>query len=166
MKRWEQVAIWLDEKDPKLGVEVGVKKGQFTEHLLRVFPTLEMYSVDPWDDQPCGAETYEEWNWQAIRETFYQVTRKVGNRCKLLNIYSDEAALALQSYQFDFVFIDAQHDYKSVSADIKAWELLVKPGGLLCGHDYNKIKFPGVVQAVDESGPSSLGADDTWCRVC
>ena len=39
---------------------------------------------------------------------------------------------------FDLVFIDAAHDYKSTKRDIEIWRKKVKPGGILCGHDFEK----------------------------
>ena len=51
----------------------------------------------------------------------------------------------------DLVYIDADHGYDSVLADIKAWLPKVKKGKIICGHDYSKTIHPGVVKAVDES---------------
>ena len=39
---------------------------------------------------------------------------------------------------FDLVFIDAAHDYESTKRDIEIWRKKVKPGGILCGHDFEK----------------------------
>lgn len=52
----------------------------------------------------------------------------------------------------NLAFIDADHSYDSVLADIKAWLPKVKVGGMLCGHDYNPPgrDHAGVRQAVDE----------------
>lgn len=52
--------------------------------------------------------------------------------------------------QRDLVFLDADHSYEAVRDDIWAWALHVKPGGILCGHDYGVKAFPGVKRAVDE----------------
>ena len=57
------------------------------------------------------------------------------------------AALALK---FDLVFIDATHSEESVREDIQLWAPKVRPGGIVCGHDYNNKRFPGVKIAVDE----------------
>lgn len=46
------------------------------------------------------------------------------------------------------VFVDASHDEASVTADIAAWRRIVRPGGILCGHDYDP-SWPGVPAAVD-----------------
>jgi uncharacterized coiled-coil protein SlyX len=48
---------------------------------------------------------------------------------------SDRAAVTLESEAFDLVFLDADHRYDQVSADIRAYQRLVRRGGILCGHD-------------------------------
>jgi predicted O-methyltransferase YrrM len=37
---------------------------------------------------------------------------------------------------FDFVYIDARHDYASALEDIRDWWPKVRRGGILAGHDY------------------------------
>jgi predicted O-methyltransferase YrrM len=49
-----------------------------------------------------------------------------------------------------FVFLDADHSYESVKADIAAWWPKVAPGGRIAGHDYSTGRYPGVRQAADE----------------
>jgi hypothetical protein len=67
--------------------------------------------------------------------------------------------------RFDLVFIDAAHDYESVRDDINAWLPLVKPGGIICGHDYCQ-EWPGVVEAVNELLPGAKrGAWSIWYDV-
>jgi len=75
--------------------------------------------------------------------------------------YPCSTVLALRLFpdeHFDFVFIDAGHDYASATADIQGWLPKVKRGGILAGHDYAKGSdgawtWPGVVQAVQENLP-------------
>jgi len=49
----------------------------------------------------------------------------------------------------DAVFIDGDHAYPSVIADIDAWLPKVRPGGILAGHDYTP-EIPDVVRAVHD----------------
>jgi len=51
--------------------------------------------------------------------------------------------------RFDSIFIDACHEYAECKADIEAWILLVKKGGIIAGHDY-WAKDVGVMDAVNE----------------
>lgn len=50
----------------------------------------------------------------------------------------------------DFVFIDGDHEFASVLADLDAVRSLMSPHTLLCGHDIrNAERWPGVRSAVD-----------------
>ncbi len=50
----------------------------------------------------------------------------------------------------DAVFIDGNHDYDFVSADIKAWLPKIKSGGIIAGHDICGMGHEGVIRAVNE----------------
>jgi len=55
----------------------------------------------------------------------------------------------------EWVHLDARHDYEHVKADIAAWSPKIKPGGWLSGDDYDPVKWPDVVRAVDEMVPQA-----------
>lgn len=62
----------------------------------------------------------------------------------------------------DLVFIDADHDYPAVKSDIELWRRHVRPGGVLCGHDYGI--FPGVTRAADELGIDGVCGLSVWFK--
>lgn len=47
---------------------------------------------------------------------------------------SDTVVLNYASGFFDFVYIDARHDYCAVKKDIKLWWTKIRPGGILAGY--------------------------------
>lgn len=69
---------------------------------------------------------------------------------------ADSLEVASQLYRagmrFDSVFIDACHHYAECSADIRAWRELLKPDGIISGHDYWPV-HNGVMDAVNECVP-------------
>jgi hypothetical protein len=79
-------------------------------------------------------------------------------------IRASSPAAAEQVPDVDMVFLDGNHEYEGVVADIEAW--LPKTRKLLCGHDYNHPDYPGVAEAVDEifagrmalAGPGNLAS--------
>jgi predicted O-methyltransferase YrrM len=52
----------------------------------------------------------------------------------------------------DFCFIDADHSYASVQADLRAWWPKIRPGGVIAGHDYRQEAswLIGVTKAVHD----------------
>lgn len=80
---------------------------------------------------------------------------------RIVKKMSVNAAASLRGEQFDMVFIDADHRYESVKADIAAWLPLIVPGGLICGHDYDD--HDDVRRAVNEVLPNAkLEAGSIW----
>jgi len=80
---------------------------------------------------------------------------------RVIKMMSLDAAKELAGETFDMVFIDADHRFEAVKADIAAWQPLVVPGGLLCGHDYDD--HDEVKRAVDEMLPGAKAeANSIW----
>ena len=59
---------------------------------------------------------------------------------------SRKTAFAFDDQSVDFVFVDADHRYEFVKADILNWLPKIKERGWIAGHDYNQQ----VEQAVNE----------------
>jgi predicted O-methyltransferase YrrM len=97
--------------------------------------------------------------------TFLRNIACVKDRVTILKMLTQEAVPQLPENFFDLIFIDADHSYKWVKSDIINFAPKVKPGGLLCGHDYNK-NWPGVVKAVNEllTAPQKGGKALWWTR--
>lgn len=84
-------------------------------------------------------------------------------RCRVRQMSS--AAFARQAGELDVVYIDGDHSYEAVRADIAAYSVKLSPGGFLAGHDYHS-GYPGVMKAVEqlrEHRPISVYADGSWC---
>ncbi len=129
-------------------VEVGVDLGWFAGRFLERWDGRELLLVDPY-------APYPEMPWDRTGDL---VTAAVAlaphhGRYRFVRAGSGEAAAALPSsapwFRPGFVYVDAAHDRDSVLADLGAWWPLVRPGGILAGHDFDDT-HPGVVAAVTE----------------
>jgi hypothetical protein len=172
--RWHSVEALLREYDAHdMGVEVGVKEGKFSGHLLKVFPNLKMIGVDPYEVQPksdeMGYQDYGDWHFGNILTKLKENTGMYGERFKLIRKYSSCAVIDVDDGSVDFVFIDAQHTYKGVKEDINLWLPKIRSGGIICGHDYDftRPRFADVIRAVDECIEDVQTADDHvwWKRI-
>lgn len=130
--------LWLGEQAASMEsvVEVGCLHGRSAFMLLSSCPG-PVYCIDPWND--------------AADHSYPSFLGSCGHFPNLRAIrgYSPAAAAEVPG-KVDMVFIDGDHEYEAVRADILAW--LPKTRRLLCGHDYQEDGggFPGVAQAVHE----------------
>lgn len=168
---WNEVAGYFQDVDMRdymhltnmlpdegLMVEIGSFRGRslasVAENIKR--KRLRVLSVDIFDK--VISEDYVEPDVYAKREgmldDFLLTIEQFGIRehVDVLAAKSIDAAKMLSDQQFDLVFIDADHSYEAVKADIEAWWPLVKEGGIMAGHDYdhNTRQWLGVYKAVHE----------------
>jgi hypothetical protein len=165
-----------DVENPR-GAEIGVLTGKMSEALLRGNEKLRLNMIDSWEgDGAAYATDTKDYiaalNQQMQDSNFKDAVRAVEftkDRTEIYPMRSVDAAFAFQSNALDFVFIDADHSYEGCKADIEAWWPKVKPGGWLCGHDYENTDYPqfGVKRAVDEFVAAhnltlEIGENFTW----
>lgn len=88
----------------------------------------------------------------------------------LIGTSKQHAAVWPRDLKIDFLFIDDGHEEEDVLADIgdrktHGWARHLRPGGIECGHDYHPLIFPGVVAAVQQTGPFIVCENSTiWYR--
>ena len=139
------------------GVEVGVKRGEFSELMLDAWSGCHLISVDPWAEAPGEyvdvANVHQEQHERFLAETRARLQR-FGPRSTIWRMTGEDAAPRVPHHSLDFVYIDARHDHDSVLADIGDWFDKVRPGGVIAGHDYVDGRFEqgvfGVRGAVDD----------------
>lgn len=160
IKRWHVLLDLVKQHNWTRGTEIGVLNGATFFHLLDGAPNLEMYAVDNWrsDDKDYGDLT-------KVGEEFHANAERYGQRACILQGNSVAMAHEVPNGCLDFCFLDADHSYESVKADIDAWLDKVKRGGMMLGHDWNPERFPGVIKAVQErfgTDTPNLYADHVW----
>lgn len=153
--------------------EIGVLLAKLSEHVLSK-SGASMVLVDSWAPASEQPDHYKATNDDHSkhdkrradahkREALSRVAR-FGKRVKVLAVPSAEAAAKVDDGSLDLVFIDADHSYEGVKADIAAWLPKVKEGGWIGGHDYRnpdpRFRF-GVDRAVDEWAAASGAAIET-----
>jgi hypothetical protein len=134
-----------------VGAEIGTAAGDYAETLCKANPWLNLWCVDKW-------KPYHGYTDHTHRSTLDEFYRKAEARLApyhvaMLRMWSVEAAATYQDGSLDFVYIDANHRYEYVVADIAAWLPKIRSGGIISGHDYNQSrqsrkKLFGVVEAV------------------
>lgn len=132
--------------------EVGVYTGTNARRLRKEFPGARLWLVDPWAKYRVRGKMQrksrqEDWDriYVGVREAFADDPLTV-----LVRSTSCAAAPAFPPGGLDLVYIDADHRYEHVAADIRAWWPVVRVGGIVAGHDYFKGRALGVGRAVRE----------------
>lgn len=129
------------------GVEIGVGKAEQSLEIVQLLNMNLLYLVDPYvpyiDEPNEKPSNFSSFRAEAQKRMMpYPQVRWIFKM-------SDEACNDVPDNSLDFVYIDGNHSYDFVKADIEKWYPKLKIGGIMGGHDYTK-QLPGVITAVDE----------------
>ncbi|MBI2634987.1 MAG: class I SAM-dependent methyltransferase [Parcubacteria group bacterium] len=150
VSRWHDMGCLFNDLGFRKGVELGVYRGNFTSRIAKKAPNLELIGVDAWTAYP-GYNDYDAKDLENEAYVEAMARTKGYKNVKFIKGWSLDVVKRFENESLDFVFIDANHNYEYVVADIASWSKKVRKGGLVLGHDYfknRKYNF-GVVEAVN-----------------
>lgn len=138
-------------------VEVGCFRGESAELFARSGKFTRIHCVDPWPARmvTAGGVVIDG---ARIESLFDQRT---GDLPVITKVKGYSVQVARDFPDVDFVYIDADHRYAPVKADLEAW--LPRARRFIGGHDFN-LDHPGVIKAVTERfrQPIQLFWDTSW----
>jgi len=160
---WAVLASLIIERKLEKVAEIGVLRGKATRNIFRspaINVIKDYVAIDPWREWKSqnasspGLRKYTQKYW----DNDYKAVLKYMQwfpQLRVMKLPSLEAAPLFKDGYFDLVFIDGDHSYDAVIADIKAWIPKVRNGGILCGHDYEPVSkekksWQDVIHAVDD----------------
>ena len=136
----------------KVGAEIGVDRGLFSKEICEGNPGVKLYCIDPWKTYNQYADMKDQ---HFLNINFRNTTKRLEPyNCEIMKMSSMAAIKQFRPNQLDFVYIDGNHAYDYVLEDCNKWSKIVRPGGIVAGHDYTtkRHKFVGldVKRAVDQ----------------
>ena len=166
---WQKVEGWFSERDATLYeyiasvmpdgfrmLEVGAYKGRST---LCMIDKCKKAGKKPLIDIVDNFEGDIHIGFNDSYADFMSNLRK--DMDYIGNIYIGESPYISSNipFYYDFIFIDASHDYHSVKADISTWKEFLNEGGMIGGHDY---QWASVNKAVKEIFPKIKVFGTCW----
>ncbi|HFC11916.1 MAG TPA: class I SAM-dependent methyltransferase, partial [Anaerolineae bacterium] len=134
---------------PKMIFEFGTYKGDTTYHLAKCNPDSQLTTID----FPPSEDGFIHYN----QDTDFPVVFKPGERfyntpeaARITQLQGDTTTFDFSDHygKYDFIYIDAEHEYKwGMSDSLNAFKML-KKGGTIVWDDY--ATWPGLKQAVEE----------------
>lgn len=134
----------------RVGVEIGVSFGGHAEAILASTSVTKLYGVDPYKHID-GYNDICNFPQKEFNSLYRFATKRLSifqERYVSVRKFSKEAAGSVPN-NLDFVYIDGDHSYGGVEADLNSWFVKVRDGGIIGGHDYAHPNHPGVKKAID-----------------
>lgn len=151
----------------KRHVEIGAFCGKSLLASCGGMCDAEVIAVDPLTETPAGRPWHKavlNASIELINSTFRE-KRVIAAHIEKTSV--DAALIVGRNKKVDSVFIDGDHHYAEVAADIATWLPLINPGGIICGHDY-WARNAEVMDAVNNTLADFQVASNTriwWKRV-
>jgi hypothetical protein len=143
----------INENNFKNCVEVGIGYGFHARQVLENTNIEKLTLVDPSKWYPNDGFAEDVMKNGGFDDLVLNIKRMLTpweNRYTWLRKCSTEVTEEeIPEESVDVVFVDADHSYEAVKADLEFWWKKVRKGGQLLGDDYSSC-HPGTTKAVDE----------------
>lgn len=137
---------------PKVAVECGVAEGRFSRELINS-GFEKLYLVDIWERVPfidgCASfeNSWHQTNYEKVQQDLESEIEQ--GKVVLLKGFSHKMADHVEDGSCGLVYIDGDHSYQGVKADIEVWWPKLAPGAIMSFHDFGNLEY-GVNRAVIE----------------
>jgi hypothetical protein len=142
----QEFSLLCNARSIDVAVEVGTDLGVFAKEFLSRWNGKMLLCVDPY-------EQYDHMPYDRETDLFLalQAMAAFHGRVKFIRMASPKAADFVYSFHpIGFVYIDGNHVYDSIKADLAAWWPQIEhPQGILAGHDFDEEHWE-VSKAVKE----------------
>ena len=141
--------------------EIGVFRGEFTRHIVRITKPRQLHLIDGW--WTLYGDRFPDWGpytdhgrlptrqaHDEARRAAPDATVHVGDDIEILAGFPD--------HQFDWVYLDSSHEYEHTTAELAILARKLKPRGLILGDDWHEDPshlHAGVTKAVRETCAAS-----------
>ena len=147
----EEVRSELYKSLPSSGIvaEIGVATGENAVIIDKLCTPKKLYLIDPWD--LCKLSD-NRWHTDEHKKRTHAFFADKPN-ATIIQDFSVEASKKFENHYFDWIFLDAYPDYRSVKTDLAHWLPKIKKGGYIVGDEFAFDKLPhwdGVYTAVIE----------------
>ncbi len=117
-----------------IAVEIGVFRGQNSEDIIRNLNISKIYLIDPYLKYD-GYKNAVYSNFVASAEAEARKRlNKFSKKISWIKNYS-ENAIGMVQKNIDFIYIDANHEYKYIKKDLELYWEKLSMGGIMAGHD-------------------------------
>jgi hypothetical protein len=152
-------------------IEIGVWRGRFSSQILDTVNPLHLALIDPWEHFE-GTDKTDAFSGRTQKERFEEIFKEVNERfnheiesgqVSIMRELSNTAIAQFADQTIDFAYIDGDHSYAGVCADLEALFPKMKDDGIIAFDDYHRFGWwgDGVLHAIHEF----VGRHPTQCRI-
>lgn len=150
---YQKIATWPESDPLKLFSFIisKSKEGQFVEigswmgcsavcmavEIINSNKPIKLHCVDHWKGSPEHQKSHPPEFFNSLLEKFKKNITPVQSVIEIHQMESTQASKLFKDNSLQFVYIDANHSYESVTQDILHWLPKVKCGGFIGGDDFN-----------------------------
>lgn len=142
--------------------EVGSYAGESAALLMESKRIATLHCIDPWlPEYYSGRQLISaEKQFDSVAAAHPRIVKHKAFSSEILTQFIADGVM------LDMIYIDGNHSYEFVRADILLALQVVRPEGIIAGHDYKFHKSPGVERAVKEllGFPDVRFADYSWLK--